>query len=66
MLPSGKNLTLLTDEKGTAKFKPTEFGNHSFIIEKENFLSYTSSKDIYTIEPAIAAAVFIILLIAAF
>ncbi|PKP60977.1 MAG: hypothetical protein CVT88_01530 [Candidatus Altiarchaeales archaeon HGW-Altiarchaeales-1] len=66
LLPSGKNLTLLTDEKGTAKFKPTEFGNHSFIIEKENFLSYTSSKNIYTIEPAIAAAVFIILLIAAF
>jgi len=65
LFPGKKNLTLLTNKKGETKFKPDEWGNYVFTVEKENFLPYTSSKEIHTVDPAIVA-VFIILLIAAF
>ncbi len=66
MFPRKKNLTLLTNETGEAKFKPDEWGNYVFIIEKENFLTYTISKDIYNLDSVIVVAVLIILFIAAF
>ncbi|CEG12098.1 exported hypothetical protein [groundwater metagenome] len=66
LFPSKKNLTLLINETGDTKFKPDEWGNYVFIIEKENFLNYTISKDIYNLDPAIVVAVFIILFITAF
>ncbi|MDI6730564.1 MAG: hypothetical protein QMD06_03365 [Candidatus Altarchaeum sp.] len=66
LFPSKKNLTIVTNEKGDAKFKPDEWGNYVFIIEKENFLTYLISKEIYNLDHAIVVAVFIILFITAF
>ncbi|OQX21677.1 MAG: hypothetical protein BWK75_02675 [Candidatus Altiarchaeales archaeon A3] len=66
LFPGKKNLTLLTNEKGETKFKPDEWGNYVFTAEKENFIPFTSSKDIHTVDPVAITSIFIIVLIAAF
>jgi len=65
VFPSKKNLTLFTDEKGEIKFKPDEWGNYVFTAEKENFLTYTTSMDIKSIDLPLAIILAIIFLIIA-
>jgi len=65
VFPGKKNLTLFTDEKGETKFKPDEWGNYVFIAEKENFLTYTTSMDIKSIDLPLAIILAIIFLIIA-